>query len=122
MPSTPTWAIPPRRDPVRPIWFFPWSSRSTYPIGIALGVAVTVVVLRVATGKWATATLWAAVLAGSVPFWEGVGQGSDHLPFACSLVWAAAFLDRRRPPPTLAGAVGPRARPRRCSRPCGRFS
>lgn len=90
------------------LWFFPWSSRALYPIGIALAVGVTVVVLRAARGSWAWPALFATLLAASVPFWEGVGQGSDHLPFACSLVWAAAILDRRRPPPnaTLAVALG----------------
>jgi hypothetical protein len=96
---------PPAAGPGAALWFFPWSSRGLYPIGIALAVGVTVAVLRAASGGWAWPTLFAALLAASVPFWEGVGQGSDHLPFACSLVWAAAILDRRRPPPGLALAI-----------------
>jgi hypothetical protein len=96
---------PATAGPGSAVWFFPWSSQSTYPIGIALAVAVTILVLRVATGAWSTPTLFAGVLGASVPFWEGVAQGSDHLPFACSLVWAAAFLDRRRPPPSVVAAL-----------------
>jgi hypothetical protein len=96
---------PPAAGPGAALWFFPWSSRDLYPIGIALAVGVTVAVLRATSAGWAWPTLFAALLAASVPFWEGVGQGSDHLPFACSLVWAAAILDRRRPPPDLAIAI-----------------
>jgi hypothetical protein len=97
---------PATSGPGAALWFFPWSSRTTYPIGIALAVGVTIAVLRLASGGWAWPALFSTLLAASVPFWEGVGQGSDHLPFACSLVWAAAILDRRRPPPGLALAIG----------------
>jgi hypothetical protein len=90
---------PATSGPGSALWFLPWSTRSTYPIGIALAVAATVAVVRAATGGWALAAVFALVLASSVPFWEGIGQGSDHLPFACSLVWAAVVLDRRRAAP-----------------------
>jgi hypothetical protein len=84
------------------LWSLPWSTRRTYPIGIVVAVAGTAAVLRWATGSWREPAGWAVLLALSIPFWEGLAQGSDHLPFACSLVAVAAVVDRRP------GPLGPR--------------
>jgi hypothetical protein len=89
---------PPTTGPGTAFWFFPFATQATYPIGIALAVAVTIAVLRMSHGGWDQAGLVALLVGASVPFWEGVGQGSDHLVFACSLVWAACYL-RPRPRP-----------------------
>jgi hypothetical protein len=101
---------PPTTGPGSAVWFFPWSTRNTYPIGIVLALGVTVVALRASARRWDEAALVAVLLAGSVPFWEGVAQGSDHLPLACSLVWAACALRPRAAPidprvAVLAGAA-----------------
>lgn len=88
----------PTTGPGSALWFLPFGTRSTYPLGIAAAVALTVAGLRLAHGRWDEAGLVAVLLAGSVPFWEGVGQGSDHLVFACSMVWACCALRRRARP------------------------
>jgi hypothetical protein len=98
---------PPTTGAGTAFWFFPFDSRSTYPLGIALAMAITIAVLRSSHGGWDQAGLVAVLLGASVPFWEGVGQGSDHLVFACSLVWAACFLRPRPLPldPTITALV-----------------
>jgi hypothetical protein len=63
----------------------------------------------VCTGGWVVPSLVALLTAVAAPFWEGLAQGSDHLPFACSLVVGAALVDRarRRPlPPALLLVAG----------------
>jgi len=74
------------------LWFLPVGSRTLYPLGIAAAIALTIAAIRWSHGRWQEAGGVALLLAASVPFWEGVGQGSDHLVFACSLVWAACAL------------------------------
>lgn len=91
----------PTTGPGSALWFLPFGTRALYPLGIAAAVAVTIAAVRWAHGRWDEAGLVAVLLAGSVPFWEGVGQGSDHLVFACSLVWACCALRPRAGATTL---------------------
>jgi hypothetical protein len=74
------------------LWFLPVGTRTLYPVGIAAAVALTVAAVRWRHGRWEEAGCTALLLAASVPFWQGVGQGSDHVVFACSLVWAVCAL------------------------------
>lgn len=78
------------------LWFLPFGTRALYPLGLALAVAVTLALVRIAHGRWEEAGLVAVLLGASVPFWEGVGQGSDHLVIGCSLVWAVCLLGSTR--------------------------
>jgi hypothetical protein len=91
------------------LWFLPFGTRALYPLGLALAVAVTIGLVWAAHDEWRHAGLVALLLGTSVPFWEGVGQGSDHLVIGCSLVWAVCLLRSRRvladPRLLVAGAV-----------------
>ena len=100
---------PPSTGPGVALWFLPFSTRTLYPFGIVAAIGVTLLVLRASHGGWGEAGLVALLLGASLPFWEGVAQGSDHLVFSSSLVWAVCALrPRARPVPpwlTVVAAV-----------------
>lgn len=87
----------PTTGPGSALWFLPFGTRRLYPLGIAAAIALTMALVRWAHDEWQHAGMVAMLLGASVPFWEGVGQGSDHLVIGCSLVWAACALRPRGP-------------------------
>lgn len=85
---------PPASGPGSLVWFAPVGTRALYPLGLIAAAAALVAALRWATGGWRTASLTVALVAGSLPWWEALAQGSDHVPLACALAGAAALADR----------------------------
>ncbi len=96
---------PPASGPGALVWFFPFGTRTLYPFGIVAAVGLLFVMLRRWTGSWLEPGIAAVLLGVSVPFWEAVAQGSDHLPFACGLAATAVYFDRRRGAMVPTGAV-----------------
>ncbi|MBA2497903.1 MAG: hypothetical protein H0V33_12565 [Acidimicrobiia bacterium] len=96
---------PPASGPGALVWFFPFGTRTLYPFGIVAAVGLLFVLLRRWTGSWLEPGIAALLLAVSVPFWEAVAQGSDHLPFACGLAATAVYFDRRRVTTVPTGAA-----------------
>ena len=115
---------PATAGPGSALWFFPWSSRATYPIGIALAVGVTVVVLRTATGEWATADV-VGRRAGRRASRSGRGSGRVRITSPSPAVSSgrpptstAGGRHRRSPVPSPSGspsACSPPYEPSSCS-------
>jgi hypothetical protein len=87
---------PPANGPGAAVWFWPFASARTFSLGLVVALAVTLAVLRWSTGGWQVPSLVAVLVAGSIPFWEALAQGSDHLVAACAMTWGAAVAARWR--------------------------
>jgi hypothetical protein len=76
---------PPTTGPGSVLWAAPFPGRHTYAAGVVLALAATLGLLRRWWGGWEVPSLTALLLGASVPFWEGVAQGNDHLAMSCGL-------------------------------------
>ncbi len=86
------------------LWAAPFPGRRAYACAVVLALAALLAVLRRRDGGWEVPSLVALLLGASVPFWEAVAQGSDHLAMAA---WLAVVVGARAPPAvTGAGAAG----------------
>lgn len=89
---------PPTSGPGSVLWAAPFPGRRAYGCAVVVALGLTLAALRRRFAGWEVPSLTALVLACSLPFWEGVAQGTDHLAMACGLaagVTAAADLPRR---------------------------
>lgn len=100
---------PPTTGPASALWAVPFPGRRSYAAGTAVALAATLLLLRRWSRGWAVPAATALVLAGSVPFWEGVAQGSDHLPMACGLAVAVVAAERLQRQGGTPGTPGWRA-------------
>lgn len=98
---------PPTSGPGSVLWAAPFPGRRAYGFAVVVALGLTLGALRRRFGSWEAPSLTALVLACSVPFWEGVAQGTDHLAMACGLaaVVTAAADVARRSPWAIAGVV-----------------
>lgn len=83
----------PTTGPGSVLWAVPWPGRDAYALAVVAAVGATLLALRRWCG-WRVASVTAIVLATSVPFWEGVAQGTDHLAMACGLAVLAVAVAR----------------------------
>ena len=84
----------PTTGPGSILWAAPWPGRHAYAVAVVAAVGLLLAGLRRWCGSWAVPSVAAAVLAVSVPFWEGVAQGTDHLAMACGLAALACAVRR----------------------------
>lgn len=75
----------PTTGPGSVLWAFPWPGRDAYGVAVVPALGLSLLALRRWCGGWAVPSVTALVLAASVPFWEGIAQGTDHLAMACGL-------------------------------------
>ena len=90
---------PPTTGPGSVLWALPLPGKRAYAVGLVVAVAGVLLALRRWFG-WEVASLTAILLAGCVPFWEGVAQGNDHVTMACGVAVAVAAVEHRRRTPT----------------------
>jgi hypothetical protein len=86
---------PPTTGPGSVLWALPFPGKRAYAAGIVLAVGAVLLALRRWFG-WEVASLTAILLAGCVPFWEGVAQGNDHVTMACGVAIVVAAVEHRR--------------------------
>lgn len=98
---------PPTTGPGSVLWALPFPGRRAYAAAVVPALAAALLILRRRTGGWDAPSLAAVVIGASVPFWEGVAQGTDHLAMAAGLVvlTAAVPSDAARPSAAVAVAV-----------------
>jgi hypothetical protein len=84
----------PTTGPGSVLWALPFPGRDALAAGIVLAVAAALLLLRRWSGSWDVPSLTALLLAGSVPFWEAIAQGNDHvtMAFGVAVVVAAVRL------------------------------
>jgi hypothetical protein len=92
---------PPTTGPGSILWAAPFPTRRAYACGVVAALAGALVVLRRRHGSWEVPSLAAVVVGASVPFWEGVAQGTDHLAMAA---WLAVVVGSTAAPPAAVGA------------------
>jgi hypothetical protein len=97
---------PPTTGPGSVLWAMPFPTRGAYACGIVAALAITLLLLRRRDGSWVPASLVALVLGLSVPFWEAVAQGNDHLPMAAWLAVLTCVGVRDWPAPVTAVVAG----------------
>lgn len=86
---------PPTTGPGSLLWAAPFPGRGPYAFAIVLAVGGALVWLRRRHGSWVVPSIVAVLLGASVPFWEGVAQGTDHLAMACGLALLATGVHQR---------------------------
>lgn len=89
---------PPTTGPGSALWGLAFPGRRAYACAVVLALSAALAVLRRWCGSWEVPSLTALLVGASVPFWEGVAQGSDHLTMAAGLAVVTAAAGRRARP------------------------
>jgi len=76
---------PPTTGPGSVLWALPFPGRRAYAAAVVVALAGTLLALRRWSGSWRLPSLTALLVGASVPWWEAVAQGSDHLAMAGGL-------------------------------------
>jgi hypothetical protein len=101
---------PPTTGPGSALWAAPFPGRHAYAVAIVVALGATLALLRRWSGSWALPSLASLLIAVSVPWWEGVAQGTDHLAMSCGLAVVTLGVQRestrRWVLPVLAVAAG----------------
>lgn len=87
---------PPTTGPGSALWGLAFPGRRAYACGVVVALGAALALLRRWCGSWEVPSLTALLIGGSVPFWEGVAQGSDHLAMAAALAVVTVAVSRAR--------------------------
>ena len=85
----------PTTGPGSALWALPFPGRDAIAAAIVIAVAAALVLLRRWCGSWEVPSLTALLLAGSVPFWEAIAQGNDHVTMAFGVAVVVAAVRHR---------------------------
>ena len=86
----------PTTGPGSVLWALPVPGRNALAAGIVVAVAAALLLLRRWCGSWDVPSLTALLLAGSVPFWEAIAQGNDHVTMSCGVAVVVYATATRR--------------------------